>query len=443
MVYTRQMMMELDRALLEDPNLDENEFFRRQLHEIRMQEALENDEYEEEDDPEPEDDGEEESFDEGDIEDSEDWDVDGFADDIEQSLSEEDDLSDETDEDFYEEEDFDEGEDSEPDQTYDPWTEDDHRQQQIRRGSEYSSNRGLHEVEDSYGDANYYFHMASEDGHGITPLPPSDGNQREREEYVSVPRTPEEQHERAMQKLATEYRRNEEFQGEEISDEPGYTDYTDFEYDIVDKAEDLILDYMDSGKEEEHFRKISEERYGGSEYQNSYDYQFYDLYRDLDHWRKFNEDTDTSDPIAKNNAVKNLHSALKAVEKAEAQRSKVEKEKEEWRERYENGELSWLDYGYKVSELNNDLVQQIMRREYDRNTGGSSVGKDIGAVMDPRINLVSDTLSENGEQMREARDRLSRMPRKAALNWINSAVARGLLSETAANHLKVMAVRPV
>jgi hypothetical protein len=121
----------------------------------------------------PEDEWVDESFDETGFEETEEWDVDTFVDDIEQSLINEEGFPDETEdapldeteEGFEEGEDVGEAEDPELDETYDPWTEDDHRQQYIRRGSESSSNRGLYEAGQSAGNF-YETHLDSEDGHG-------------------------------------------------------------------------------------------------------------------------------------------------------------------------------------------------------------------------------------------------------------------------------------
>jgi len=332
----------------------------------------------------------------------------------------------------------------EPEEILDPWTEDELRHA-ARRGSDSSSGRGLRDAEASYADFYDFAHTAPEDGHGITPLPAVDGNRRKTEDYFPVPRTAEQQHERDMETLSRECRKNEALLDHSDSDEGlGHTDYSDFEEDLVCQSEDRILNYLDEGKEEEHYRLLNEQRYtGGDEYRNGYEYQRHGLYRDLGHWLEFNENADSSDPVEKNNAVKHLRHALKAVEKAEARHKEVQKEKEEWKERFEDGEISELDYGYKVAELDNDLVLQILRREFARNTGGSSVGQEIGNIMDRQNNLLDDMEAADPDILQEARDFIGSVPREAAEKYIDDAVEEGLLPRTQADHLLLLATRPV
>lgn len=471
MAYTMRQMRELDRAQMEaearGEEFDEDAFFRRQLHEIRMQEALENDEYEEEGDPEPEDDGEEESFDEGDIEDSEDWDVDGFADDIEQSLSEEDDLSDETEEDFYEEEDIDEGEDSESDETYDPWTEDDHRQQQIRRGSEYSSNRGLYEAGKSAADFYEQTHFSSEDGHGISVAPLTAFEKDDSEKVFRRPETDEEKRRGRTERLRRIYKTNEELREEregrarpgvfdedessflddaieswisrswhetedsELEPEPSVMDYQD---DIERHVEARVNDYYENDAEGEHLRRLRTD----SRYLGSADYERH--IRESELVGKFELYQDN--PGDEDLYLPKVEGTMNAIREMDYLYERNGRLKDRLNDMLENGVISGMQHTDQSIALTARLRRQLTDNEYKVISGGDSMFEDIGISMDEYNNMLDDVYTDNPNTWQNTRRIIGSVPNEVADMILGEMVEDSLISRDQKNHFMTMYARP-
>ncbi len=409
---------------------NEDDWLRKSMRERRMEEILESDEYDEEADPEPEDDREEEFFDEGNEEDSEDWDIDRFADDIEQSLSEEDDLFEETEEDFDEGEGGDGAEDPDPDESYDPWAEDDHRQQHIRRGSESSSSRGLHEAEQSAG--NYYdsAHLDSEDGHSISVPRPSILDQDDSEKVFRRPESDGEAHQREMERFGRRYKLNDGI------DEP--TSIADFEEDIVRQLDDLRTDFYADGVARSHY----ERKKNDSRYSDSAECERNEQCIDADDRLDWFEQRKKEDPYDSDLRLKHLDSIITGMDDVGYRRSREWNKKEEIREMLEDGEISDLTYDDAIQAIDCFSQRGKTAARYKVISGGVSMYDDVGGIMDRENNMFDDVYAPNEAEMQDARRFIGGLPREVAELCLDYGVELGLLSEDQMNHAMIMAARP-
>ena len=386
----------------------------------------------------PEDEWEEKSFDETGFEETEEWDVDTFVDDIEQSLSNEEDfpnetedvLPDEIEEGLDEGEGVGEAEDPELDETYDPWTEDDHRQQHIRRGSENSSNRGLYEAERSYANFTESAAPSPEDGMGLLLPRLTAFDDEDREPMFCKPLSEEEERAQFIEEVERFVAdvETDEDDWQDSDAEPRLTDYTER---ILAKSEQMTADYFDDGAEERHYARGREDQH----YHGSPDYKFYHLHRELRDKLEFYEDRGEEEN------VRFVYGAAKAVERARGIYADRVRKRKEIQEKYECGELTDLEFDDNLTAIEGITQKKLTSNELGAIGGGASFG-EIGDVMDQQNNLLDDVHAANEEQMQHARNWIGKVPREVAERCISDAVRDGVLSHAQANHLMTMAARP-
>lgn len=409
---------------------NEDDWLRKSMRERRMEEILESDECDEEGDPEPEDYREEESFDEGNEEDSEDWDIDRFADDIEQSLSEEDDLFDETEEDSEEGESVDGFEEPQPRDAYDPWAEDDHRQQHIRRGSEHSSNRGLHEA--GQNAENFYdsTHPDSEDVHGISVPRPSILDQDDSDKVFRRPESDEEAHQRELERLGRRYKLNDGV------DEP--TSIADFEEDMVQQLDDLRTDFYADGVARSHY----EQKRNDPDYSETVECERNELLLDADERMDWFNQRKKEDPYDSDLRLKHLDSIIEGIDGVGYRRSRERARKDEVHEMLESGKIPYMTYDDAIQAIDCLSQRGKTAARYKAISGGVSMYDDVGEIMDGENNMFDDIYAPNEAEMQDARRFIGDLPREVAELCLDYGVEVGALSQDQMNHAMLMAARP-
>lgn len=355
----------------------------------------------------------------------------------------------------------------------DPWNEDDHRQRARKGGGGHNSNSGLRQAEQNAGDFYNYAHMAPEDGHGISVPQLTAFEKDDAEKVFRKPESPEERNANKMERIAQKYERNENPWEEDGSGtgffEEEHTRFdewvdehilssaeerkerkeaeaneaqdmlTNYEDDIIERAEERVIDYFADGEAED--RNIKRLRDDVS-YVGSADREYYQLHQELKHKLEMYEDRMADDPHDNTYYLPHVLGAMEAINDANYLYAQNRKRKEELREMHESEELSNMRYVDQSFALDARLRRQLTNNQYKAISGGKSMFEDVGEIMDQWNNLLDDILSDDIDQLQEARDFLGQFPYEAAEKLIHDAVSDGFINRTQANHLMTMAVRP-
>jgi hypothetical protein len=347
----------------------------------------------------------------------------------------------------------------------DPWTEDDHEQRSRRGGGGYAGNQGLRLAEQSAGDFYEYAHSEPDDGHGIS-VPQLTAFEKDDEEKVfRKPESTDERHSRKMERISQKYERNhtpdDDFEPEddertrfddwvestilssreerESWEKPETTEHlTDYEDDIIAKAEDRVIDFFADGREEEHIRRLRED----SRYILSADREYYDLHRELMHKLEMYEERMSEDPHDNTYYLPHVLGVMEAIDDANHLYAQNRKRKEELKEKHESGELSDMQYQDQSIALDYRLQRRLTDNQYKAISGGVSMFEDVGEVMDQWNNLIDDTLSGEPQTFQDLRDFVSQLPREAAEQLMDNAVDEGYINREQAAHVMTMAARP-
>lgn len=356
-------------------------------------------------------------------------------------------------------------EENDSDEAEDPWADDDHEERSRRGGGGRDSNRGLRQAEQNAGDFYDYAHMDDEDGHGISIPQLTAFEKDDGEKVFRKPETTEECHSAKMDRVARKYERNEDPDDEFSSDDDEHTSFddwvesnllssreekeehnephvqerlTNYEDDIIAKAEERVIEFFADGKEEEHYRRLRDD----TRYLSSADRELYSLYRELDHKLEFYEDRISESPHDKDLYLPHVHGALEAIDNAQHLYAKNRERHEELKEKKEAGELSEMQYQDQSIALDYNLQRRLTNNQYAAISGGSSMFGDIGEIMDRWNNLVDDTLSGEPDKLQDARDFIGQLPREIADQLVEEAVEEGMLNQSQASHLMTMSARP-
>ncbi|VGO15055.1 hypothetical protein PDESU_03635 [Pontiella desulfatans] len=347
----------------------------------------------------------------------------------------------------------------------DPWAEEDHEQHTRKDSSGTNSNHGLRQAEQHAGDFYDYAHMEPDDGHGISVPQLTAFETDDDEKVFRKPESADERHFRKMDRIAQKYERNSGPGGETESDDDERTCFddwvessllssreekedreepeaheqlTDYEDDIIAKAEDRILEFFADGKEEEHFRRLRED----SRYVSSADREYYDLHRELINKLELYEDRTANSPHDNDLYLPHVLGAMEAIDDANHLYAQNRERKEELEEMHEAGELSDMQYQDQSIALDCRLQRRLTGNEYKAISGGVSMFDDVGGIMDRWNNLLDDALSGDPDTLQDMRDFISQLPREVADQLIDEAVDEGLLDRSQACHIMTMAARP-
>ena len=319
------------------------------------------------------------------------------------------------------------------DESPDPWTEDDHRKN-ARRGSEHASNRGLREAEQNAGDFYTHAHLAPEDSHGISVPQLTAFDTDDVEKTFRWPEDTEERHVRKMEGIARKYERNEDLDDESQA----WEDLTDYEDDILSKAEERLGEFFDEDREEEHFRRLRDD----TAYIGSADREYYVLHRELLHKLEMYEDRISKCPDDKDLYLPYVHGALEAIDNARHLYAKNRDRQEDLKEMLDSGELSDMQYQDQSIALEARLQRQLTGNEYKAISGGNAMFEDVGSIMDDYNNLLDDIYADNPNTLQRTREIISGLPLEVAEKLLQTAFDDGLLNKGQMNHLMTMASRP-
>lgn len=353
----------------------------------------------------------------------------------------------------------------EPEGPEDPWAEEDQEQQSRKGSSGHDNNRGLRMAEQNAGDFYEYAHMEPVDGHGISVPQLTAFDKDDDEKVFRKPESREEQHARKMERIAQKYERNQDpdddFEPEddertrfddwvestilssreerESWKKPETTEHlTDYEDDIIAKAEERVIDFFADGREEEHIRRLRED----SRYILSADREYYDLHQELMHKLEMYEERLSEDPHDNTYYLPHVLGAMEAIDEADYLYAQNRKKKEELKEKLENGKLSDMQYQDQSIALDYRLQRRLTDNQYKAISGGVSMFEDVGEVMDRWNNLIDDTLSGDPETLQDLRQFVSQLPREAAEQLMDNAVDEGYINREQAAHVMTMAARP-
>ena len=440
----REYLARIDRARLlakaRGEEFNEDDHLRQEISNQKIAEALESKDPGWNEASEPEDHyNEQDSHGDGfpESEDLENLEPEGFDDDINQPLDDDEEFSggieaslDEPNDEIVE---HDEGID-EPDPldeiaAEDSWAEDDHSHR-MRRGSEYSTNRGLYEAEQNAG--NYYdsAHLDAEDGHGISVPRPSILEQDDSEKRFRRPESDEERHQREMERLARRYEPNEGV------DEP--TSIADFEENIVQQLDDLRTNFYADGVARSHY----ERKKNDSRYSDSAECERNELCLDADDRLDWFEERKKEDPSGSDLRLKHLDSIMVGLDDVGHRQNRERIKKEEIREMLENGEISYMTYDDAIQAIDCFSQRGKTAAGYRVISGGDSMYDDVGEIMDGENNLLDDVYAPNEEQLRETRRFIGELPREVSELCLDYAVDIGVLSQDQMSHLMVQAACP-
>jgi len=349
------------------------------------------------------------------------------------------------------------------DEPEDPWAEDDQEQHSRKGSSGHNSSYGLRQAEQNAGDFYEYAHSEPEDGHGISVPQLTAFEKADEEKVFRKPESPAEEYSAKMERVARKYERNiqpdDDFDSDDewtrfddwvestmlssadekdVEPQDSEERLTDFEDDILTKAEERLNDYFADGKEEEHFRRLRED----SRYVSSADREYYNLHRELKNKLELYEDRISDSPHDNDLYLPFIHGAMEAIDKANHLYAQNRDRREQLEEKYESGELSEMQYQDQSIALDYNLQRRLTNNQYEAISGGNSMFEDVGEIMDRWNNLVDDTLSGDQDKLQDARNFIGQLPREVAVQLIYDAVDEGVLDRSKANHLMTMAARP-
>lgn len=351
------------------------------------------------------------------------------------------------------------------DEAADPWAEEDHEHRTRKGSGSHNSNYGLRQAEQNAGDFYNYAHTEPDDGHGIS-VPQLTAFEKDDDEKVfRKPESREEGKSRKMERVSRKYERNDD-PDDELESGDGETTLfdewvdthvlssreerkeenepeaderlTDYEDDIITKAEERVIEFFADEKEEEHYRRLRDD----TRYTSSADREYYNLHRELMHKLELYDDRTAESPQDNDLYLPHVHGALEAIDDASHLYAKNRDRKEELKEMRDAGELSEMQYEDQSIALDTNLLRRLTDNQYKAISGGVSMFEDIGEIMDRWNNLVDDTLSDDPEKLQDARDFISQLPREIAEQLIDEAVDEGLLDRSQATHFMTMAARP-
>ncbi len=346
----------------------------------------------------------------------------------------------------------------------DPWAKDDHRQR-TRKGSGHHSSNGLRLAEQNAGDFYDYAHTLPDDGHGISVPRLTAFEKSDSQKTFKLPDSREERHAQKMERVSQKYRTDQE-RNDDGSESPYSDDYTradewfdsllsskseneeesyepekqltDYEEDILEKAEERILDFFSGGTEDDHYKKLRDD----SHYRSTAEYETYSLHQELKHKLEMYEERMGEDPHDNTYYLPHVLGAMEAIDNAQYLYSRNHQQKGELQEKHEAGKLSDMQYEDQMIALDFKLHRRLTTNAYEGIAAGSSMFGDVGETMDHWNNLVDDTLSGDPEKLQDVRNFIGQLPREVAEKFIDEALEEGTLDRHQADHLMTMAARP-